>query len=279
MVPSQGIVTNYAIQPPQQGFILPPLFTAQCLQYQSLEHPCQSVPFPVVSSLEPPTTNNYPQEHQSEQRNSQSNAVEPFLPSSQPGLVVAAVANQQCSDTTESSHQSTEQLTLKNAIDKGQSTFSELVFTKKVCDSGAVLEVTQQKMHYVPESGYISLARILFVPGDVEPAVFNYTFQVLFSTLQDGNVSCLSQFISVCSLLSKDSQYKFCPGLDEKHTLIPTSALFATTLRVFGFGKNLSLELTPRIVCCGTSYPKIPAKKRKNPLKFCVQVVSDYVLI
>ena len=105
---------------------------------------------------------------------------------------------------------------MKNAIDEGQSTFSELIFTKKVCDNGAVLEVTQQKVHYVPSSGYISLARILFIPGDVELAVFTYTFQVLFSTLQNGNVSSVSQFISVCSLLSKDSQYKFCPGLDEK---------------------------------------------------------------
>lgn len=129
--------------------------------------------------------------------------------------MIATVTNQQCSDPVESSY-STEQLTLKNVTDKGQSTSSELIFTEKVCHSGAVLEVTQQRVHYVPDSGYISLARILFVSGDVEPAVFNYTFQILFSTLQNGNVSNLSQFISVCNLLSKNSQYKFCPGLDEK---------------------------------------------------------------
>ena len=131
---------------------------------------------------------------------------------------------------------------MENVIDKGRSTFSELIFTKKVCDSGAVLEVTQQKVHYVPDSGYTSLARILFVPGEVEPAVINYTFQVLFFTLQDGNVSTLSQFISVCSFLSNNSQYKFCLGLDEKHTLILISALFATTLRVFEFGKTIYLN-------------------------------------
>ena len=186
------------------------MFTTQC---QAPQNPFQSLALSVISSLEPPTTNNQPQ-HPSEQCNSRSNAVEPFLPFSQPGLVIAAVTNRQCSGAVELSHQSTEQLTLKNAIDKGQSTFSELIFTKNVC--GAVLEVTQQKVHYVPGSGYISLARILFVPGDVEPAVFTYTFQVLFSILQNGNVSSVSQFISVCSLLSKDSQYKFCPGLDEK---------------------------------------------------------------
>ena len=161
------------------------------------------------------TTSHQPQP-QSEQRNSQSNAVEPILPPTQVDLATVAITNQQCSDPVESSNQSTEQLTLENVIDKGRSTFSELIFTKKVCDSGVVLEVTQQKVHYVPDSGYISLARILFVPGDVEPTVINYTFQVLFSTLQDGNVSTLSQFISVCSFLSNNSQYKFCPGLDEK---------------------------------------------------------------
>ena len=212
MVPSRGIVTNYAILLPQQGSVLPPFFTAQYLQYQALDRPCQSVAFP---SLEPPTINNHPQ-HQCELCNSQTNAVEPFLLPSSPSPVIAAVANQQCLDAVESSHQSTKRLTLENAIDKGQSKFSELVFTKKVCDSGAVLEVTQQKLHYMPDSGYISLARILFVPGHVEAVVLNYTFQVLFSTLQNGNVSSLSQFISICSLLSKDSQYKFCPGLDEK---------------------------------------------------------------
>ena len=51
---------DMAIQPPQQGFVLPPLFTAQCLQYQALEHPYQSPAFPGVPSLEPPTTNNQP---------------------------------------------------------------------------------------------------------------------------------------------------------------------------------------------------------------------------
>ena len=60
---------------------------------------------------------------------------------------------------------------MENVIDKGRSTFSDLIFTKKVCDSGAVLEVTQQKVHYVPDSGYISLARIPFVPGDVDSGV------------------------------------------------------------------------------------------------------------
>ena len=71
-------------------------------------------------------------------------------------------------------------------------------------------------MHHVSDSGYISLVRILFVPGEAEPAVFKYNVQVLFSTVQNGDVSSLSQFISVCSLLSDGAQYKFCPGLDEK---------------------------------------------------------------
>ena len=38
------------------------------------------------------------------------------------------------------------------------------------------------------------------MPGDLEPAVFDYSFQALFCKLQNGNVSSLSQFISICSL-------------------------------------------------------------------------------
>ena len=55
----------------------------------------------------------------------------------------------ECLYPVELSRHSTDLLTLQNAIDKGQSMFSELMFTKKVCDSGVILEVTQQKMHYV----------------------------------------------------------------------------------------------------------------------------------
>ena len=65
----------------------------------------------------------------------------------------------------------------------------------------------------------------------------------------------------------------------KKHILIPISALFATTLRVFGFGENHLLGLTPKIVLCDTSYQKILAKKKGNPLKLCVEVVNDCVLI
>ena len=59
------------------------------------------------------------------------------------------------------------------------------------------------------------------MPGDVEPAVFDYIFQVLFCmhfTEWHCTVGTLSQFISICSLLSKDSQNKLCTYLDEKHT-------------------------------------------------------------
>ena len=103
--------------------------------------------------LKQPANNNQSQ-HRSEQYYLQSKSVEPFKPSSQLDPVIAAVTNLQSLDPVELSLQSTEQLTLKNAIEKGQSMFSELIFTKKVCNNGMILEVTQQKMHHVPGSGH-----------------------------------------------------------------------------------------------------------------------------
>jgi len=78
-----------------------------------------------------------------------------------------------------------------------------------------VLEVTQQKVHTVPGSGFVSVTRILFVTAS-STAQFTYDLRILFSTILQGDVSTLSEFFEACSVLSKKEDYKFCPGLDEK---------------------------------------------------------------
>ena len=110
-------------------------------------------------------------------------------------------------------------LTIQNAIEEGQLVYPELLFIRKEADSGAVLEVTQQKVHTVPGSGSVSVARIPFVPVS-STAQFTYDLQILFSTILQGDVSSLSEFFEACSVLSKKEDYKFCPGLDEKTYLL-----------------------------------------------------------
>ena len=125
----QQIFTNNT----QQGCVIPrqPLFNPQCSRRQELHRPCPLPAFPVVSALKSPTTNIQPQ-HQSEKCDLQSNSVEPVLSPSQPDPAIEPVTNQQCLDPVELSLHSNDLLTLKNAIDKGHTMFSELMFTKKV---------------------------------------------------------------------------------------------------------------------------------------------------
>lgn len=119
------------------------------------------------------------------------------------------------SETPEASErESTELLSVETAIAKGQAIYPELLFLKKECNKGTMLEVTPEKMHHVSGCGYVSVARILFNPE--EPSSFTYTLQVLLTPIETGSITNLDQFISVCSKISNDAQYKFCPGLDEK---------------------------------------------------------------
>ena len=114
-------------------------------------------------------------------------------------------------------------LCLESAVTKGQATYPELFFLKKDYNREVILEVTPKRMHHVSGSGLISVARITF--NQVEPSGFTYDLQVLFSSIETGSVANLDEFMSVCSKLSTDAQYKFCPGLNEKFYY---DAFFAT---------------------------------------------------
>ena len=104
-----------------------------------------------------------------------------------------------------------DKILLNNAICKGLAIYPDLAFTKRICDKG---EVTQQCMYHFQESNYFSVARILFFP--TEPPVFTYEFQMLFTSISSGTVQTLNELFGVCSTISRSSQNKFCPGLDEK---------------------------------------------------------------
>ena len=108
-----------------------------------------------------------------------------------------------------------EPLSIDTTIAKGQATYPELLFLKKVCNKGTVLEVTLEKMHQVAGCGYISVARILY-SLDEPPSLIYDVHQVLLTSIETGSVTNLDQFISVCSKISNGAQYKFCPGLDVK---------------------------------------------------------------
>ena len=69
-------------------------------------------------------------------------------------------------------------LTIQRAIEESQLAYPELVFTRKEADSGGMLEVTQQEVHSVPGSGFISVARILFGPVS-NTTEFTYDVQIL----------------------------------------------------------------------------------------------------
>ena len=161
--------------------------TSSCLGYG----PCSLQPDPSSVSTQPPHLSN-----------------ETELVANQSSLE----ESMQLPDASE--NEPTELLCLESAVTKGQATYPELFFLKKDYNRKVILEVTPKRMHHVSGSGLISVARITF--NQVEPSGFTYDLQVLFSSIETGSVANLDEFMSVCSKLSTDAQYKFCPGLNEK---------------------------------------------------------------
>jgi len=43
-----------------------------------------------------------------------------------------------------------------------------------------------------------------------------YDVQILFTSIQSGEVNDSQQIVEVCFMITRDSEFKFCPGLDEK---------------------------------------------------------------
>ena len=110
-----------------------------------------------------------------------------------------------------------DEILLDDAIRKGHTLYPDLAFKKIICDKGEALEVTQQFLYHFPGANYLSVARVLFFPS--EPPAFTYEVQVLFTSISSGRVQTFNELSAVCFTISKSSQYKFCPGFNEKSYL------------------------------------------------------------
>ena len=105
-------------------------------------------------------------------------------------------------------------------VAQGESCFEDLLFIRRKNAENSpttpVLEVVQQMMYSVPPAGPISVARILLYPTD-EASAYRYETQVLFTAFRSGTVYTVEEFLSVCKVISKKAEFKFCPGIDVDH--------------------------------------------------------------
>ena len=96
-------------------------------------------------------------------------------------------------------------------VTQGQKSYPDLVFIKKEGKDGDVLQNT---MKNVPETGYISVTRVIFHSSS--SAGLFYDVQILFTSVQKGTVVDIEEALNVCHLVSTQEDHKFCPGLDER---------------------------------------------------------------
>ena len=110
-----------------------------------------------------------------------------------------------------------DKIVLDDVICKGHILYPDLAFKKTVCDAGEALEVTQRFLYHFPGANYLSVARVIFFPS--ESPAFSYKVQVLFTSISSGRVQTFNELSAIRFTISKNSQYKFCPGFDEKNYL------------------------------------------------------------
>ena len=105
-------------------------------------------------------------------------------------------------------------------VSRGKVTFKDLLFVTRNGDGShiddGILEVLQLEMHAVQPVGLLSVARILFFSTEL-PGVFKYEIQVLFSSFESGSVHTADEFMDVCSIISTQGGYKYCPGIEVDH--------------------------------------------------------------
>ena len=102
-------------------------------------------------------------------------------------------------------------------VSRGKVTFKDLLFVTRNGDGShiddGILEVLQLEMHSVQPVGLLSVARILFFSTEL-PGVFKYEIQDLFSSFESGSVHTADEFMDVCSIISTQGGYKYCPGIE-----------------------------------------------------------------
>ena len=106
-------------------------------------------------------------------------------------------------------------LSIERVTSKGKLKYPDLAFIKSVCEKKEALEVRQRSLYSLPGNIHMSVARILFLSS--ESLGFTYDVQVLFTSIRTGAVNSLANFFAVCDIISRDGEYKFCPGFDEKN--------------------------------------------------------------
>jgi len=105
-------------------------------------------------------------------------------------------------------------------VDEGVACFEDLLFIRRNNSENSptfpVLEVNQKTTFSVPPAGHLSVGRILRYPtGDT--STYRYEIQILFTAYQNGTVSSVKDFLSICKVISKKADFKFCSGIDVDH--------------------------------------------------------------
>ena len=105
-------------------------------------------------------------------------------------------------------------LSLEDIVARGRSSYPDLIFSMRNNEDTEILEITQKSMCNIPEAGYISVARVVFYS---RPSSNNYCYdvQVLFTSVQKGDIQSVDDALRTCQIISMEGGYKFCPGLDE----------------------------------------------------------------
>jgi len=109
---------------------------------------------------------------------------------------------------------STEFCSTANIINLEKS-YPDLVFVKRKLNQKEYLEITQQDTLEVAGVGYMSPVRAIFINSDTSGV--SYDIQVLLNSVQSGTVETLGTVRPLINMVSPNSNYKFCPGLEYQH--------------------------------------------------------------
>lgn len=93
--------------------------------------------------------------------------------------------------------------------------YPDFCFFKRMSNEGELLEVTQSFALQIPQANNVFIARVLFCPSSME-SILTYDIQILFTSIQSGEMNDSQQIVEICSMITRNSGFKFCPGLDEK---------------------------------------------------------------
>ena len=109
---------------------------------------------------------------------------------------------------------STEFCSTKN-ITSLEKSYPDLVFVKRKLNQKEYLEITQQDTQEVASVGYVSPVRAIFIVSDTNG--ISYDIQVLLNSMQAGTIKTLDTVCPLINMVSPNTNYKFCPGLEYQH--------------------------------------------------------------